>query len=81
MGPFCPNLGKNEFSWKKGLYQVLDIPSIHHRGKNQKKTIEPFVGKMPDEQTDRETDRQTDQTDNGDFTGPSVGRASNKIRQ
>ena len=32
-------------------------------------------------QTGKQTDRQTDQTDNGDFTGPSVGRASNKIRQ
>ena len=24
--PFCPNLGKNESWWKKGLCQFLDIP-------------------------------------------------------
>ena len=36
-GPFCPTLGKNEFSWKKGLCQFLDIPIIYHRAKNQKR--------------------------------------------
>ena len=25
-GPFPQNLGKNEFPWKKGLCQFLDIP-------------------------------------------------------
>ena len=31
LSPFCQNLGKNEFSWKKGLCQFLDIPIIYHR--------------------------------------------------
>ena len=42
-GPFLPNfgrtLGKNEFSRKKGLRQLLDIPIIYHRAKNQKKLM------------------------------------------
>ena len=25
LGPFCPNLGKNEFSWKKNSRQFFDI--------------------------------------------------------
>ena len=37
LGPFYPNLGKNEFSWKKELCQFLDIPIIYHCAKNQKK--------------------------------------------
>ena len=36
LGTFCPNLGKNEFLWKKRLYQLLDTPIIYHREKNQK---------------------------------------------
>ena len=36
LGTFCPSLGKNEFSWKKGLCQFLDISIIYHRAKNQK---------------------------------------------
>ena len=34
LGPFCPNSGKNEFSWKKELCQFLDIPIIYHRAEN-----------------------------------------------
>ena len=34
LGPFYPNLGKNEFSWKKELCQFLDIPIIYHCAKN-----------------------------------------------
>ena len=30
LGPFYPNLSKNEFSWKKGLSQFLHIPIIYH---------------------------------------------------
>ena len=37
LSPFCPNLDKNEFFWKKGLCQVLNIPIIYHHAKNQKK--------------------------------------------
>ena len=33
----CPNLGKNEFSLKKGLYQFLIIQIIYQRTKHQKK--------------------------------------------
>ena len=33
---FCPNLGKNNISWKKRLCQFLIVPIIYHRAKNQK---------------------------------------------
>ena len=55
LGPFRPNLAKNEFSWKKGLSQFLDIPIIYHRATNQKKLLNhltdngdfigPYVGR------------------------------------
>ena len=35
-GTSLDTLGKNEFSWEKGLCQFLDIPIIYHRAKNQK---------------------------------------------
>ena len=31
---FCPNLDKNEFSWKKGLSEYLNILTIYHCAKN-----------------------------------------------
>ena len=31
------NFGKNEFSWKKGFYQFLNILMIYHVAKNLKK--------------------------------------------
>ena len=31
LGPFCPNLGKNGFSWKKRLCQFLNIPIIYQK--------------------------------------------------
>ena len=34
LDPFCANLGKNEFSWKKGLGKFLNIPIIYHCTKN-----------------------------------------------
>ena len=34
---FCSNLDKNEFSFKRGLCQILNIPIIYHHVKNQKK--------------------------------------------
>ena len=40
--PFCPNLGKNELSWKKLLLQFLDAPIIYHPTKNQKKLLRHF---------------------------------------
>ena len=61
LSPFCPNLGKNEFSWKKGLCQFLDIPIIYHRAKNQKKNVEPFLRKKPNWRTDGRTSGQTDE--------------------
>ena len=71
LGPFCPNLDKNEFSWKKGLSQFSDIPITYHRAK----TEEPFLRERPNwrtdqrtnRQTDRPTDRQTDRQTNGDL--------------
>ena len=47
LGSFLPKLGKNEFSWKKGLWtqflekrsQFLNISIIYHHAKNQKKLI------------------------------------------
>ena len=32
------NLAKNEFYWKKGLRQFLNVPIIYHPAKSQKKT-------------------------------------------
>ena len=78
LNPFCPNLGKNEFSWRKGLCQFLvDIPSIYHRPKNQKKLMTYSGGKC---RTDGWTERLTlteRQTDNSDFVGTSIGRCPN----
>ena len=69
LDPFCPNLGKNEFSWKKGLCQFLDIPIIYYRAKIRKnyRTI-----------SEKNTELTDGQTNNGDFIGPLVGRGSNK---
>ena len=78
MGPFCPNLGKNEFSWKKGLCRFLDIPTIYHHAKNEKKLMCHFEknARLTDKQTtDRQTDRQTDKCD---FIGPSAGQGLKK---
>ena len=38
-GPFFPNLGKNEFSWKKGLCQFKNISIIYYCAKNQIKLM------------------------------------------
>ena len=51
----CANLGKNEFSWKKKLCQLLNIQIIYHRAENQKKTNGPFLRKMLNWKTDRRT--------------------------
>ena len=65
LGPFCQNLGKNKFSWKKRLCQFLDIPIIYHCNNNQKKTIEPFVRKnaeLTDGQMNIWTEGETETT-------------------
>ena len=66
LGPFCPNLGKNEFSWKKELRQFLNVPIIYNRPKNQKKLMSHSGEKC------RTDVQKGGQTDNGDFIGPSV---------
>ena len=68
LGPFCPNLGKNEFYWEKGSCQFLNLPIFYHHAKNQKKINEQFLRKNP-KLTDEQTDRQTC---NGDFIRLSV---------
>ena len=76
LGPFwllfCPNLGRNVFSWKNRFCQFSNIPIIYHHTRNQRKLITYSWEKC---RTDGRTDRRTD---NGDFIGPSVGRGSNK---
>ena len=68
---FAQILGKNEFSWIKGLCQFLDIPIIYHRTKNQKKLMRPFL-----------TDGRTDgRTDNGILQDPPQDMGSIKIRR
>ena len=66
LGPFYPNLGKNEFSWKKELCQFLDIPIIYHCAKNQKKNCRAIS-----EENTKLTDRQTDDID---FIRPYIGK-------
>ena len=46
LDPFCPNLGKNEFSWKKKSFQFLDI-SILPLYQKSEKTNEPLLRKTP----------------------------------
>ena len=55
LGPFCPNFGKNESSWKKGLCQSLNI-SVIIVALYQKSEIsnEPFLRKMLNCWTDRQ---------------------------
>ena len=65
LDPFCKDLGKNEFSWKKRLCQFLNILIIYHHTKNQKKkfAIPEENVELTDGQTGRRTrviDRQMD---------------------
>ena len=39
LSPFCQNLGKNEFSGKRGSDQFLNILIIYHRAKNLEKLM------------------------------------------
>ena len=66
------------------LFAQIWAKIIYHRGKNQKKTNDPFLIKIPKWQTDGNTDRQIErqtnrQTDRhkGNFIGPPVGRGPN----
>ena len=71
LGPFYQNFGKNEFSWKKGLYQFLNISIIIALlCQKLERTNEPFLRKMLNSWTDR-------QTDNSDLIGSSLGQGSN----
>ena len=36
LGPFCLNISKNEFSWKKEFCQFLNISIVYHCVKNRK---------------------------------------------
>ena len=38
-GIFCPNLDKNELSWKIELWHFLNMTVVFHRAKNQKKLM------------------------------------------
>ena len=60
LGPFCANLNKNKFSWKKRFCQgsiLLNIPIIYHRAKNQKKLMSHSEKNA--ELTNGQTGRQT----------------------
>ena len=46
LGPFCPNLGKREFSGKIGLCHFFTLMNLQLHAKYQKKTNEPILSKM-----------------------------------
>ena len=74
MSPFCQNLGKNEFFWKKGLWSVFKYSNYLPPCKKSGKTNDPFLRKMPNWPTNR-------RTDNGDFIGLFIERGSKKAIQ
>ena len=66
---FCPNLGKNDFFWNKGLCQFLNILIIYHCAEIQKKImshswekcrINRWMNGKTDGLTDQPTDHPTD---------------------
>ena len=66
MGPFCPNVGKNEFSWKKGLCQFFKYSNYLPSFKKLEKTNDPVLTKCrPDGWTDRRRQR-------GNGRGPKI---------
>ena len=91
-GPFFPKFGQNEFLWKKGFCQFLNIQIIYDHAKNEKKLITNSWEKWrTDGQTDRQATRQTDkqedrqrdrhpngQADSSDFIGPCERQGSKK---
>ena len=73
--PFCPNLGKNELSWKKLLLQFLDAPIIYHPIKNQKKLLRHFWEKYrTDGWSDGHLDRQIGRNDCSRFIKCSLDK-------
>ena len=74
LSPFCQNLGKNEFFWKKGLWSVFKYSNYLPPCKKSGKTNDPFLRKMPNWPTNR-------RTDNGDFIGLFIERGSKKAIQ
>ena len=59
--PFMDKFGQRIFSLKKGLCQILNIPIIYHRAKNQKKLMtHSWQNGWTDIPRDRQTGRQTD---------------------
>ena len=56
LGPFCPNLGKYESSWRKKLCQFWNIPIIYYCAKNQEHIMTNSWQKA--KLTDRQTDRK-----------------------
>ena len=54
LGPFCPNFGKNEFSWKRAL-SIFKYFNYLPLCKNSEKTKEPFLRKNLNCWTDRQT--------------------------
>ena len=57
LGPFCSNLVKNEFSWKKKFKYSSCLPSCQ-KSKKKLMSLRKMLELM-DDQTDRQTDRQT----------------------
>ena len=47
MGSFCPNVGKNEFSWKKELWQFFKYSNYLPSCKKLEKTNDLVLTKMP----------------------------------
>ena len=58
LSPFCQNLGKNEFFWKRGLWSVFKYSNYLPPCKKSGKTNDPFLRKMPNWPTNRQTHRQ-----------------------
>ena len=62
MGPFFPNVGKNEFSWKKGLCQFFKYSNYLPSFKKLEKTNDPVLTKMPTWRMDGQTETERQRT-------------------
>ena len=72
LGPFCQNLGKNEFFLGEIALSVFKYSNYLASCKKSEKTNDLFLAKNA-ELTDRKTKK-------GNFIGPSVGRGSNNMQ-
>ena len=54
-GPFCPNLSKNEISWKKELCQFFNYYNYLSLRQKSENTNQLSLRKMPNRRTDRPT--------------------------